>query len=236
VNQEIQTEAARRGITRLCHFTPSRNLAHILLGTWGILATKHLKRDERALFNATDLSRLDRHEGHICCSVEYPNAWYFEHARGRELLFRDWVVVLFDPRYLWEMGTLFCPRNAAASFGRQLGEGTEAFRSLFAASVEGAHGQRFGRRSMHLSCSPTDDQAEVLIPDRVALRHVRGFIVASETQGKNELSRLRLAGLDISALEVLVSPTAFQKRALSECIRSGRRPVETPLNQGIADE
>jgi len=30
MNRAIQEEAVQRGITRLCHFTPSRNLAHIL--------------------------------------------------------------------------------------------------------------------------------------------------------------------------------------------------------------
>jgi len=113
MNRAILEEAVQRGITRLCHFTPSRNLAHILSGGLGILATKHLKDDERALYNATDLARLDGHEDHICCSIEYPNAWYFDRAKDREPLFRDWVVLLINPRYLWEDGTKFCPRNAA---------------------------------------------------------------------------------------------------------------------------
>ena len=51
----IQANAMRRGITRLCHFTPSRNLGHIAEDRAGILASKHLGEDEKAVFNPTDL-------------------------------------------------------------------------------------------------------------------------------------------------------------------------------------
>jgi len=96
----VETEVKARGITRLCHFTPSRNLAQIVAGKTGILATSKLQEDERSVYTATDLQRLDGFREHICCSIEYPNAWYFEKARGKELLFKDWVVLLVTPKYL----------------------------------------------------------------------------------------------------------------------------------------
>ena len=71
----IKREVIRRGITCLCHFTPSLNLIHIVSGTMGVLASKKLKEDERSIFTMTDLMRLDGHEGYISCSIEYPNAW-----------------------------------------------------------------------------------------------------------------------------------------------------------------
>ena len=119
----IRERANRRGVTRLCHFTPSRNLAHIASDTRGILASRHLKGDEAAIFNPTDKARLDGHTGHVCCSIQYPNAWYFRRARENERLFPDWVVLLIDARYLWQAGTKFCPRNAAAGHGRVVHEG-----------------------------------------------------------------------------------------------------------------
>jgi hypothetical protein len=107
VNEKIKIEVQRRGIARLCHFTPSRNLGHILSGTVGVLATERLEKDERHIFTPTDLERLDRHKGHISCSIEYPNAWYFDKARARDILFRDWVILFIHPKYLWMDETRF---------------------------------------------------------------------------------------------------------------------------------
>src|SRR4028118_2268045 len=132
--ETIKQEVERRGITRLCHFTPSRNLVHILTGTTGILATKKLQTDERSVFTPTDLQRLDRHEDYICCSIQYPNAWYFDTAKSKDELhelFKDWVILFINPKYLWLPGTRFCPRNAASGYGNLVAEGKEAFLSMF---------------------------------------------------------------------------------------------------------
>lgn len=217
MNADIREEVMQRGITRLCHFTPSRNLAYIINGDVGILATQRLQEDERSLYNPTDLQRHDGHSDHICCSIEYPNAWYFDHAKSRELLFRDWVVLLIDPRYLWEEGTRFCPRNASAGFGRQVGPGIEAFCEMFSGSVPGAYGRTFTRGESHLECSPTDDQAEVLVPDRIAIEHIKGVAVSSDTQARNELVRFRLSGLDLGSIPLMVAPIFYQKRDLTVC-------------------
>lgn len=136
----IKREAERRNITRLCHFTPSRNLVHILTGETGILATKNLQANERSVFTPTDLERLDRHPGYICCSIEYPNAWYFDKAQVKDILFKDWVVLFINPKYLWLPETRFCQRNAASGYGSGIAEGEEAFLTMFADSVPGSKG------------------------------------------------------------------------------------------------
>lgn len=227
---EIKNETERRGITRLCHFTPSRNLAQIASGTSGILSTRKLQKDERSVFTPTDLLRYDNHEGHICCSIEYPNAWYFDRARSAEVLFKDWVVLLINPKYLWLKGTKFCPRNAAANSGREIKEGAEAFMALYQDTVRGAGGNNFIRNSNHLLCCPTDQQAEVLIPDRIPLDDILGIVVSSEEQVKNELSRFKLLKISEDRFKFIIAPTMFQKRPLSGLIRSGNRPTENLWN------
>lgn len=227
---EIKIDTKQRGITRLCHFTPSRNLAHIASGASGILSTQSLKDDERSVFTATDLSRFDNHEGHICCNIEYPNAWYFDKARSAEVLFKDWVVLLINPKFLWLNGTKFCPRNAAANYGREIKEGADAYRALFKDSVQGTGGNKFNRNSNHLMCCPTDEQAEVLIPDRIPLEDILGIVAYSEDQVKNELSRFGQLGISEGRFKFIIAPTMFQKRALSICIRSGVRPAEKLWN------
>ena len=224
--EQIKQEVELRGITRLCHFTPSRNLGHILTGITGILATKKLQKDERSVFTPTDLKRLDRHEAYICCSIEYPNAWYFDIAKSKDELFKDWVILFINPKYLWLSGTRFCPRNAAWGQGRSVAEGKEAFLSMFAQSVAGAGNRTFTRSDTRLACCPTDDQAEVLIPDQIGTADILAIAVPTETQAKNEALRLSILGVPGDKFNFVIAPTLFDKQMLSNSIRSGKRPIE----------
>lgn len=231
IDLKIQRECGRRGITRLCHFTPSRNMAHIIAGQIGILATSHLGNTERTVFNATDLKRLDGHKNHICCSIEYPNVWYFSHIRTSEQLFRDWVVLLIKPDYLWQAGTLFCPRNAAASSGRYVCEGFEGFQSLYQGKISGARNMTILRQETHLTACPTDNQAEVLIPDCIKLFDIVGVVVRDENQARNEICRLRLQGFKPEFV-FYVAPALYESYTLSNAISIGRRPEERLFNDG----
>lgn len=224
----IKLEAERRGITRLCHLTPSRNLVHILTGTTGIRATKNLQEDERSIFTQADLKRLDRHEGYICCSIEYPNAWYFDKAQAKDILFKDWVVLFINPKYLWLPGARFCPRNAASGYGRGIAEGEEAFLSMFANSVPGSKGQTFTRCSTHLACCPTDNQAEVLIPGIIVIADISAIALPTETQAKNEAARLRFLDVAEGKFKFVIAPDLFEKQTLKQLIHAGKRPKETP--------
>ena len=224
--ESIQRDVIERGIRRLCHFTPSRSLAHILAGGVGVLPSRLLAEEERLLFNPTDIQRLDGHIDHICCSIEYPNAWYLDRAKKSEMLFRDWVVIFIDPDALAADGTLFCPRNAAAGYGVYIAAGYDAFASMFAQAVPGAQGRVRSRTLLHLPCSPTDDQAEVLVPDSIPPTKIMAIGVLSDEQAQMERTRLEILGIDVSNLKFVVSPTLFNKNALSASIRAGQRPSE----------
>ena len=221
----IRTSANRRQITRLCHFTPSRNLAHILSGRQGILASRHLRDDEAAIYNPTDRSRWDGYPNHVCCSIQYPNAWYFRKARLNDELFKDWVVLLICAEYLWQPGTKFSPRNAAANTG-SIAEGFKAFEKLF--DVEGTY--RFRRGPAHPAFLPTDEQAEVLIPDRISIQDVISVVVKDRDQAAREVASLSLQSLKISRL--LIVPEFYDPRALSDILRSGKTPEEHEYHPG----
>jgi hypothetical protein len=105
--------------------------------------------------------------------------------------------------------------------------GLDGFQSLFAPSVLGAYRQARHRGPNHLKCSPTDDQAEVLVKSRIPLADVLGIAVKDESQAKNEIARLRLAGVDPRVFQFVVAPVLFNKYELSGAIRSGKRPAET---------
>ena len=154
---QIEKQVQARSITRLCHFTPSRNLVHIASDSIGILATKKLKEDERGVFTQTDLLRLDQQEACISCSIEYPNPWYFDKAKSNEPLFQDWVVLLIKsilPLAAWNS---VLSSNASANHGREILDGTE-IPCLHAESIVGAYGKRFHRQPRRLSCSPTSNE------------------------------------------------------------------------------
>ena len=230
-NKQIYQECQHRNITRLCHFTPSRNLAHIIAGNDGILATCHLRDSERQCLNATDLERLDGHTNYICCSIEYPNGWYFSTARSREIIFQDWVILLITPDYLWKPGARFCPINAASGYGRHISDGIQGFRSLYKNQVIGARGSTIQRMPTHLLSCPTDNQAEILIPDRVKIEDITGIVVRDEVQAANEKARLRLQGLRVN-VDFYIAPALYDKAVLSAAIRTGQPPVEKRFCNG----
>lgn len=200
---------------------------HIAAGKSGILSTSTLEKAERATFNATDLKRLDGQKSHICCSIEYPNAWYFDRARAESDLFPDWVVLFVNPRYLWQEGTLFCPRNAAAEYGRYIAKGPQAFEAMFADEVIGTGRAIYRRGKEQLPSCPTDQQAEVLVPDRIALADIQGIGVKDNEQAITERTRLKATGLDPDMFRFFVAPHMFRKYELADIIKNGKRPTET---------
>lgn len=236
MNAKIKNEVEQRGITRLCHFTPSRNLGQILSGTLGVLATKRLREDERHIFAPTDLARLDGYTDHISCTIEYPNAWYFDRARSRDILFRDWVIVFIDRKYLWKDETRFCPRNASASYGREVGIGHLAFEKLFAPKISGAHGRDYARTGVTPKNYTTDEQAEVLIPDKIELGDILGVAVHSVEQAKNEIVRLSYLGIPearLREIRLVVAPDMYDKYRLSTILKQGKRPEEKPVDSSV---
>lgn len=216
----IQQECVRRGISRLCHFTQSRNLAHILGDSKGIVSRKTLEAGGMP-HNPTDPDRYDGCDHLICCSVEYPNVYYFTKVRAKDLLFKDWVVLLINSHYIWQPGTKFCSCNAATENGAHIVGGYLGFHSMFDQRVRGV---TFERSSKHLVCSPTNNQAEVLVPDPISLDDIIGIVVADDAQAKRESIRMKLQGLKISS-PVYVAPD-FYSNGLARIIQNGKRANE----------
>lgn len=228
MTNDLRTRVAARQVTRVTHFTSARNLAHILRDDGGIRGTKSLKEDDRRLFNPTDLARLDGYTDHVCCSIEYPNAWYFRKVRKDEVLFPDWVVLLLDVELLHQPNVLFSPRNAAAERGAWLKPGPDAFEALYAPRVLGSGGRTYTRGASHLPPVPTDQQAEVLIPAPISHSAIRAVAVRDLEHAATETARLEQLSVRVPPL--VVAPTFFDADALDVAIRTGVRPPETPYH------
>jgi len=218
----IKQEYIDRGITRLCHFTQSRNLAHIFDDPLGLCSTRTLQNHDMP-HNPTDPDRYDGRNDLICCSIEYPNTYYFIKVREHDHLFKDWVVLFIDPSYLWHPDTCFCPCNAARSYGAHISTGIEGFRSLYYITSPGIS---FSRSMTHLPAAPTDIQAEVLLKDPIPLDHITGIAVQSNDQARREVCRLELQGISINK-PIYIVPDFFHRTRLSSLIQSGVRANET---------
>lgn len=218
----IQQECINRGITRLCHFTQSRNLAHIFGDTFGLCSTKTLKSHNMP-YNPTDPNRHDRRNDLICCSIEYPNTYYFLNARNCDPLFKDWVVLLINPSYLWAPETHFCPCNAATSCGGYIQPGIESFKLLYA---ETSPRINFSRPFSHLSAAPTNIQAEVLLKDPIPLDSIIGIVVESKEQAQREVFRLRLQNISMDN-PIYIASDFFKRGVLSSLIQQGIQVTET---------
>lgn len=225
-HDKIRAEVTLRGISRLCHFTQSRKLPHILGELDGLWSTAWLKRWRPDLLDQTDPLRYDGHEDHICCSIEYPNTWYLARIRDRDPLFREWVVVFIAPVFLYQEQTLFCPRNAAAEGGSLVQAGYNGFIRLYATQITGAQGRTRARTPMMLACSPTDDQAEVLIQQHIPASAITGVAVANAEQMAAENVRQNLLP-ELGRVPWFVAPDLFTEQ-WSTMIRRGLRPTEQP--------
>jgi hypothetical protein len=220
----------RRQITRLAHFTPTRNLVHIATDDEGLRSTLSLSSAERSVFNQQDLDRLDGYPDHISCTIQYPNAYYLrgkrKEARGEARIFPNWVCLLISPHHLWQDSTLLCPHNAAGFSGINVASGVEHFESMFALEVEAPQGS-WTRGRQPRNC-PTDAQAEVLVQRRIPLEDLRSIVVENPSQAEDTYSILRQLQVPLKRLSFVVCPQFYEPTGLAAGLSAGRLPVETP--------
>ena len=103
---------------------------------------------------------------------------------------------------------------------------------MFADVVEGV--DVYTRGPHHPDFLPTDEQAEVLIPDRVsAVADVKGVVVRDDDQAAREAWRLKLQTLPVPRM--VIAPKVLRaSHALSRKLRCGRTPSEREYNEGGA--
>lgn len=214
LDPQLTAAITAAGIRRVTHFTNSRNLPRIL-GSGQIMSTG-LMLSEKVTFEATDAQRYDRHLDHICCNLEYPNMYYFDRAADRPntVNYSDWVILFLDPLVAAQPGTLFAPGNAAKSSGATLAEGADALEKLYAPRV-----YEWSRSTSHWPASPTDVQAEVLIPGPIRVSEVRGIVVPDGQSLQREVGRLEQIGHDPHQFSWYVSAELFTKNSVVAAIR-----------------
>lgn len=228
----IESFIAQRGITRLTHFTNSKNLPSIF--SRGEISSTDRLRADGVSYAETDASRIDGRTGHVCCNIEYPNMYYFgqAHTRSHLVNYSDWVVFLIRPQLMSKEGTVFSPGNAAKNSGRDGKVGLGGLAAQYADSVY--HRRRAFR---HFPASPTDVQAEVQIPDGVPLSEVTAIVVADEQALKREIVRLRQIGRSPDQFAWYIGPDLFRVGGIVRAVQQSAPikltgPLGGPLSQG----
>ena len=228
VNNEVAAALAALPLARLTHFTPALNLPNIF-ADGQLRSVKDLSEDVRACYRATDLQRLDGYPDKVCCSLQYPNGFYFDIARRQAnvINYPDWVCLLLDKTIAATEGTLFCPRNAAAASSRRVA-GAAGLNACYAASVRGQGGRTFTRGPRHDPGSPTDVQAEVLVTAPVLVAAIHAIVFPSESAAVEEHGRLdRFGLLPHARMRWLIAPGMFDKWAIAAAVQSSRYFPET---------
>ena len=222
--KEISMEQINdRGITRLCHFTKSKNIPYILGELNGILSTETIPLQIREV---NDVNRFDKRLDYICCSLEYPNIYYLDKIRDNDKLFKEWVILAIDPSIIVDRECLFSPVNAATESGKYIKGGRIGFSQLYSNNVI-TKKRNIIRSSRALKSCPTDIQAEVLIKDEIPKEYIQSIIVENEDQGRIQKIKLKYLNLE-SQINVIVAPELFQKEQYSK-IKEGIRLREYPL-------
>jgi hypothetical protein len=198
-------------------------MAHIFDEPYGLQSVRTLKINNMP-HNPTDPERYDGRDDLICCSVEYPNTYYFSKVRDKERLFQDWVVLYIDPSYIWHPDTQFCHCNATRERGKYIQGGIDGFKSLFKTTSPPLS---FSRKQSHLVSAPTDIQAEVLVPVPIPKTAITGIAVKTQEQAQREIFRLNLQGIEFNT-PVYIVPDFYDRTGLSRLIQNGRKPTETP--------
>lgn len=225
-NDELYDILIKRGATRLCHFTKTKSLVHILDSIEGIVASDFIKSDIK---NQNDLSRCDGQTDYVCCSLEYPNSWYWKKAvnRDQDLVFSDWVVLVIDLSIIKQAKIKYSPCNAAKNNGYYISEDLSKFNKLFDNPL--TIGQPRYRETNMLKCCPTDDQAEILIYKNIPLRYIKSIIAGNENVANNINAILKTLGKNI---EIIIAPDVCNTN-WSRLVRLGVRPTEEKYKSDI---
>lgn len=228
-SEKIRQEVIKRRISRLCHFTQSRKLPHILGELQGIYSIDTLVSSSPDLVDVNDPLRLDGQPNYICCSIEFPNTYFFQKAAIREKIFMDWVVLILKRELIWKSDNKYSYRNAAAQ-PTPIGSGCGAFLKIYEDSVIGSGNRTFTRGRTQFDFCPTDVQAEVLIKEVIPRQDIIKIGVATEEQAKLEIKRLSLLKIDTDQLEFIIAPHMFDGSWVN-LVKAGKYPVEKVLVQ-----
>ena len=235
-DESIASFLKNRGVTRLVHFTPSRNLLPII-SSGELRPASDLNEEVATVHAHTDPNRFDGHLDKISFSLEYPNPYYFRIARTKTnaLNYPEWSIVLMEPSIATKLGTVFSPANAALASGKNLEGGIRGITTCYS-SPESSSGRVIYRGPYHLPASPTNLQAEVLVPGPVPLSDVQCIVLPSPVAVAQEFVRLRRFGVDPESVKWATSSALFDVEQVRHAVQNSQSINIVPWNADEEDE
>lgn len=224
--KKLEDEINERGITRLCHFTKSKNFLSIINDSKYIYSVQQMSDNMRDI---NDEHRYDHKLDHISCSIQYPNVYYLERIKEKDILFNEWVVLLLRPEIMLKEETLFSPVNAASKNGNYIYPASEGLDALFQNEVISKY--RCERTLFQPLNVPTDLQAEVLIYQSIEVSYIYGLLVPTIEQAKSEYSRLKVLGKQHD-FQIWYCKDVFDKSSLASKLKNGTVPKEIQYQGG----
>src|SRR6185437_14210087 len=168
----------RRGIIEVVHFTMSKGLLGTLAA--GAVLSRVRIHDEEILefiarVNSTRV--IDPgDEDRVNLSISEINHRFFNISSSKWHPNDQWAVLAFDPEILTHDGVVFVTTNNGYPAKRK-GDGETGLEALFASTVRGYYGREEQRSAGMPDYLTTDEQAEVLYPQRLSVEYMKAVYV-----------------------------------------------------------
>ena len=221
--EQIKNFCMQREIKRLCHITPISNLKLIGETVEGLCSTQQLIDSGRE-FNRTDFERRDGQLNSICCTIEFPNAYYmFNVIRFKGI---NCIVLHIEPNFIWDSETLFCPLNAAKAQGEYICQGLDCFKSLYTEYVDVLGTLKPCRSFNQFKSVPTDLQSEVLVRGPIPHNSITEIVVNFEHHAEKVYEILQCQNNLSRNIPIKIIPDYFRKIELKTKLHGGIKPDE----------
>lgn len=217
----IEDFIRERGISRLVHFTPLINLIGIyeIGALWARSQIDGFAKEHDNFFlldyiRWNDKFRLDGRMDCINLSIQRINHVLFRSFRNKFNQCDVWCILEFSPELMERDGVVFTVGNAASSDVRAHGTGigVEALKAMFMDQVEvgNFYGRKiFTRANVPNNC-PTNRQAEVMIPEEISCKKIKGIVFQYEEHAKRARRALRVDNPNVELPEIKVCFDDFQ--------------------------
>jgi hypothetical protein len=214
---KFQKEMENRGIEYLIHFTPAVNLLSIFeqgkLLSRALLELPGAGRPTIDYFKFMDCIRFDDKK-YINLSIQHPNSSLFDRfqRKTKKESHICWCVLKIDKKYVYQVDTLFSVTNAANSHNKKnvgITGDIKKFRMMFAKSLQivTAYNSKTITRNNLKDKYPTDEQAEVLVKDEIAVADILQVCFKNE----QDLATGKFALNDYDTSKFIVDASLFKR-------------------------
>ena len=205
----VSVDVDRRGIGEILHFTTSKGLLGIL-DTRAALSRTRVKLEERLeyILKLNSSRVLDPGwEDYVNLSISEINAAFFRISRGWHPPDLWWAILSFAPEVLSHPGVHFSTTNNCYPSCKR-GQTRQHFNALFAQEVRGRMGVAIRRPPTLPDSCTTDEQAEVLYPERLSTQYLRTIYVSEPAHADQVHYFIKL--VDHEPVSVRIEPERFQ--------------------------